>query len=121
MFIVLNAANYESPACGPDGYFGRYLKLLRFWVIPFGAFSIFMACHSAESECVFLFPTDLRLLTAFIGMMAFILVSGLSIHYIILPKFIILEHRGSIYLVREQDQESLHLERALTEPVQLSY
>lgn len=137
LFIVLNAATFESPVCGPNGYFTRYAKLWKLWLIPFGAFSIYMACDSAKGECLMLFPTDLTLLTIQIGMMAFILASGLSIHYIILPKLVLIRKGQSLFLVREIDLDDIdaHMQMEInqvknvevdqnshsTEPVRSSY
>merc|ERR1712150_290826 len=80
-----------------------YKRLFQFWLLPFGAFSVFMACHSAEGECVVLFPTDITLLTIHIGMMAFIMASGLAIHYVFLPKLYVIQKGQSLYLVRAHD------------------
>lgn len=84
-----------------------------------------------------LFPTDLTLLTIQIGMMAFILASGLSIHYIILPKLVLIRKGQSLFLVREIDLDDIdaHMQMEInqvknvevdqnshsTEPVRSSY
>ena len=84
--MALNAAVYHAPACGTNGYFRDYFKVLRFWLIPFCVSSISVACDASPDECVLLFPTDpVHLFIHLFGMAAIITI-GLLINRCVAPK-----------------------------------
>ncbi len=86
MSVALNAAAYYSPACGHNGYFKNYFKVLKFWIIPFCVSSISVACNSSPNECILLFPINDFLLIIHLSGMSGIILIGMTINTCILPK-----------------------------------
>eukprot|EP00483_Globobulimina_turgida_P005458 UN05468 len=82
--IVLSAATYYTPACGPNGHF-KIFMIFTFWIIPFSVSSVYIACNAAHNECRLLLPTDGVLFVINISGIIAILFIGSVMHYFCAP------------------------------------
>ena len=86
VFFALNAAAYQPPLCGSNGYLKHPFKIARFFAIPFCVSTSSIACTMAgHEECMLLFAADQFLCIMQIVGMVVIFVAGLFVHCIVSP------------------------------------